>query len=290
MKQEQQSTVAQQQAALLEALLLKTTNFIALSADSTRANALKSLKNTPLLMRGLQAYRANAKALSEAALSASHPVLRQLIGEDNFRHLAQEMWRALPPERGDVAQWGGALPEFLQRLPGIQALLAEHAYLPDVAQLEWALHSAATAPDSLLDAPSFSLLSSHSADLLQLHLCDGCVLQTSAFPAAAIVQLHRKQDAVAHEQARQAIAEHQAGSPCHALVWRQGWAPRVRMACAAEAALISSTLAGQPLALALDAALAIDAHFDFSHWLSAEVQSGLLIGVLALPHPQKSQS
>jgi Putative DNA-binding domain len=290
MKQTRPQTVAQQQTALLEVLLLNTTDFIALSAYSTRAKPLKSLKNTPLLMRGLQAYRANAKALSEAALSASHPVLRQLIGEDNFRHLAHEMWLEMPAERGDVAQWGGALPEFLQRLPGIQALLAEHAYLPDVARLEWALHTVATAPDSMLDTSSFSLLSSHSADRIQLHLCAGCELQTSAFPVAAIVQLHRKQDAASHEQARQAIAEHQNGSPCHALVWRHGWVPRVRMACAAEAALISSTLAGQPLALALDAALAIDAHFDFSNWLSSEVHSGLLVGMLALPHPQKSQS
>ena len=287
-------SLAAQQTALLDALLLNTIDLIALDAEFIWASGLKRSKNAASLLRGLRAYRAHAHVQCVAALQASHPALQQLLGEDNFAHLAQNFWQAQPPERGDLARWGEGLPAFLQHLPSLKELLAEHAYLPDVAQLEWALHRAATTADSALDRASFSKLATMAPEALTLRLSPGCFLQTSAFPTAAILQLHRPQDAAMHMQARATVAQGwalDAGRKFHALVWRRGFQPCVRTVGSAEAALIAALLAKQSLIRALDAALACDASFDFSAWLQSQVgsedQGGLVIAVQSLqavPH------
>jgi hypothetical protein len=276
--------VAAQQTALLDGLFVNAIDSVALGAQSMRAIGLKEPQNKAFSTRGMQAYRAHAKAQSAAALGASYPVLHQLLGAENFMHLAQDMWAAHPPERGDLAHWGAALPAYLREHPGLQAVVNEHPFLPDVAQLEWAVHQAAVAPNSVLDAASFSRMTELPAQMLRLRLSPGCFLQTSAFPTASILQLHRPQDTAWHPQAREAVAQAwHAGKTFHALVWRRGLAPSVRPQSAAQAALIAATLAQQSLAAALDAALAIEADFDFSAWLQAVVQGpdahGLVIGM-----------
>ncbi len=120
--------LAAAQTALLDLLHLNTINSIAFSADSIAATAHFSFKNPEQTQRGLRAYRANAQELAASALQASYPVMQQLLGEENFRHLAQSMWQALPPQRGDLAQWGGALAAYLRDVPQLQALLSEHPF------------------------------------------------------------------------------------------------------------------------------------------------------------------
>ncbi len=269
-----------QQSALLAAIAsssLSAPEFIANYSINTGANGLKSPQNTVDALRGLRVYRANAQALCVSALQASHPVLQQLLGEENFRHLAQDFWQAMPPGRGDVAQWGQDVAHYLAQVPPLQALLSEHPYLCDVARLEWALHTAATASDAALDAPSFQRLTQADPAQLRLLLSPGCAVLRSAYPVVSIIQLHDGRQLDVHEEARQAIAAAQAQT---ALIWRQGFRPLLAQVDIASAALIESTLQGQSLAAALDAALAQEADFDFSAWLSASVHRGLLCAVI----------
>ena len=268
--------LAAQQTALLDLLHQNTIDSVALSADSIRGKGDFCLKNPDAALRGLRAYRANAQALAQSSLQASHPVLRQLLGEDNFRHLAQDFWQAMPPERGDVAQWGGALPAYLPQVAPLQELLAEHPYLPDVARVEWALHTAATATDAALDAPSFELLSTQDPAQLRFVLSPGCALIRSAHPVVAVVHWHDARATSEHDAAREALARHEAQN---ALIWRRGLRPMLGAADAASAALIEATLHRQPLAAALDAAFAQRADFDVSAWLQQAVQTGVLLGV-----------
>jgi Putative DNA-binding domain len=268
--------LAMQQTALLNMLHLDTIDLVALRADSMPATSQFSLKNPASTLRGLRAYRANAQALAGSALQASYPALQQLIGEENFAHLAQDFWQALPPERGDLAQWGRELPVYFLQVPQLQALLHEHPYLPDVARVEWALHAAATASDAALDAPSFQLLTDQDPAQLRLVFSPGCAVLRSAYPVVALVQLHDARASDLHEGAREAIANAEAQT---ALIWRQGLRPMLGAADAAAAALIEATLQGQSLGAALDAAFVQTSDFDFSAWLSASVQSGLLVGV-----------
>jgi Putative DNA-binding domain len=267
--------LAAQQTALLSLLFKDAINSEALGARFITANGLKDFKNTASHTRGLRAYRANAQALSASALQASYPVLEQLIGAENFRLLAYDFWQAWPPERGDLAQWGGLLAVYLPQVPQLQMLLQEHPYLPDVAKVEWALHVAATAADGALNAASFQLLTAHEPAQLCLVLSPGCDLLCSAYPVVALMQLHDARASEKHAQARQAIAD---GLPQTALVWRQGLRPMIGLVDAASAALIEAVLQGQPLSAALDRAFALASDFDFSAWLATQVQSGLLLG------------
>lgn len=268
--------LAAQQTALLDLLHLNTTDLVALCAYSMPATSHFCFKNTASTLRGLRAYRANAQALSESALMAAYPILQQLLGEENFMHLAQDFWQAMPPERGDLAQWGAELGFFLSQVPQLLALLQEHPVLPDVACVEWALHAAATASDAALDTQSFEWLTSRDPAQLRWRLSPGCALLRSAYPAAAVVQLHDARMSDAHEAARRAIAHCEAQS---ALIWRHGFRPMLNAIDAAPAALIEATLQGESIAVALDAALIQAPDFDLEAWLSASVQSGLLVGV-----------
>lgn len=271
--------LAAQQTALLDVLYLDTMNSIALSAQSMPGNGVFSLKNPDATLRGLRAYRANAQALAESALLAAHPVLQQLIGEENFRHTAHDFWQAMPPERGDLAQWGQELPAYLQQIPQLQALLQEHPFLPDVARLEWCLHTAATASDARQDASSFQLLASNDPAELRLALSPGCAVLRSTYPLVSIMQLHDERLSNMHEGALSAIAR---SEPQTALIWRQGFRPMLQSADAASAAMVEVSQQGLPLSAALDAAFAQMPDFDFSAWLSASVQTGLLLGVARL--------
>jgi hypothetical protein len=273
------ATLAKQQTALLDLLHLNTTDLIALYAEYMPANGRFCYKNPAFTLRGLRAYRANAQALAVSALQSCYPTLQQLIGEENFSHLVQDFWQARPPVRGDLAQWGSELPAYLCQVPQLQALLQGHAYLPDVAKLEWALHIAATASDAALDAESFQLLTSHDPAQIRLKLSPGCAVLRSGYPLVACVQLHHERTADTHAQARQSIAD---AEPQTALVWRQGFRPMFAAIDAASAALVETTLQGQSLADALDAALSQAPDFDFSECLATHVQAGLLMGAAQL--------
>jgi hypothetical protein len=285
------SALLAQQTSLLEALasdVLVIPKFIANYSINTGANGLKCSLNTEKTLRGLRAYRANAQVLAESALLSSHPVLQQLISEENFRHLAQDFWQAMPPERGDLAQWGRLLPVYLPQVPQLQALLQEHPFLPDVARAEWALHEAATATDAERHAASFQLLASHDPAKFRLLLSPGCALIRSAYPIVALIQLHDARASQAHSAARKAIT---GGAAQTALIWRQGLRPVIGSIDLAAAALIEATLQGQPLSAALDAACAQEADFDFSAWLVAQVQSGVILGAeLQTQSPEATSS
>lgn len=264
--------LAAQQSALLQALF-------ALRGSAARSAATGLLANLsdfhhPQTARGLAAYRSNAHASAERALLAAYPVIAALIGTENFIHLARELWHHHPPLRGDLAQWGDALPAFLEQ----HAQLAETPYLGDVARAEWALHQAAGAPDAESDLPSLARLGQEDPQGLTLTLAPATVVISSPYPVACLVTAHlygAPSLAATAQRLREGIGE-------HALVWRQGLRPRIAPITPAAAALVRALLAGADLLQALDGTCAIESQierFDFSAWLTAAVTDGLVIGV-----------
>jgi Putative DNA-binding domain len=247
-----QAGLAQQQNALLDSIF---------AANSSAPS------------RGLAAYRANAHASAQRALQAAYPVTAQLMGEDNFCYLARDFWHQHPPQRGDLAQWGGDLPAFL----AASEQLADTPYLADVAHIEWALHRCAGAHDRAQDAASFAALALHAPEVLSFLIAPGAVVLSSAYPAGAVVLAHQGQGKM-----EQAAALWHAGISQTALVWRQGFVPRLSVLDNAEIAFTSAVCAGDTLACALDLA---HVNFDFSAWLTAQVQCGLLLGVMCHPAP-----
>lgn len=196
--------------------------------------------------RGLEAYRNNLRVLAGQALAATFPSVADELGTDDFAAMAWSFWRAHPPQRGDLAEWGQDLT----------ALLSEHAGeasgLPHLARLDWACHQAERAPDVALDADSLALLGTEPLEALALRLRPGV----------------------------QCVSGH--------LVWREGWKAHHQALGALEAAFVQAVLAGQSLALALQAAevkgLADSADFDFSAWLQDALRHEWLHQVVRFPH------
>ncbi len=240
--------------------------------------------------RGLQVYQANGHGLAQRALNAVYPVLAQLIGGDSFAALARALWHTHPPERGDLAQWGGHLAAFIQRAEQ----LADEPYLPDVARLEWALHQCASAADAKAEPSSWVLLTAQDPAELTLTLAPGCTVLASAWPVTSIWQAHVQMDGsgapkatgfgtrleAAGQKLRAQVAE-------TAVVWREQLQARVREAMPGEAAFLRA-LAGpaaageapNPASICdLSSALNQAPLLDFNAWLPMAVQSGLLLGV-----------
>lgn len=259
-----------QQQSLLNALFARP--------GSAQANGALHHLHTQLdthASRGLMAYQANGHALAERCLLAAYPVIAQLIGSENFNALARDLWHSEPPRHGDLAQWGDALPAFL----AVNEQLADVPYLADVAQVEWAVHRAAGAPDAEPDLPSFVRLSSEDPETLTLLLAPGTVLITSAWPVVSLVTAHTTGEptlAEVGQRVRDRVGE-------TAVVWRQGWRPCVAVCPAGAPGLLRALQRGAALTEALGQAAD---GFDFSDWLTQAVHSGLVLGVAdATPQP-----
>ena len=276
-------TLAQQQSALLQALFVRPGSAAAETAIADLHGLLQA--HDTQTARGLAAYQANGHALAERALGSVYPVIADLIGRDNFAWLARDLWHEHPPQRGDLAQWGDALPAFLDDNPQ----LADTPYLGDVARAEWALHRAASAPDAAPNLPSFARLAQEDPQGLALTLAPGTAVIASRYPVARLVNAHRH-GTPSLAEAGQRLHE---GRAEHALIWRQGWRPRLDRIDAPTAALLTALLQGADLPQALDATTqttSTHTAWDFSAWLSAAVTDGLALGVhpLTNPHPENT--
>jgi hypothetical protein len=218
--------------------------------------------------RGLQAYRAHAGALAERALAAAFPTLQQLLGPEAFAGLARMFWHHAPPVQGDLAAWGGALPDVVARDPQ----LAGEPYLADLARLEWAVHTAAHAADGGAPRGLEHLADAEPAQL-RLQLQPGTALLSSVHPIVTLWQAHRGRAEDRLAPARAALA---AGRGEHALVRRRGWPVEVLALDDAAARFTGAVLAGRSLGAALEAG---GDGFDFAAWLIDALRSGALLAV-----------
>jgi len=247
--------------ALRQQMLLR-----ALWHDARSAVVGGWLRDGPKLARGLQAYQANAGALAERALGAAYPTVAALVGGESFAALARAFWHADAPQRGDVAAWGEGLAAFI----AADAQLADEPYLADVSRVDWAVHQAERAADG---APPQGLDALADAEHRVLRLAPGVALVPSAHPVVAIWHAHRRDDGDRFAPVRAAFAE---GRGEHALVFRSGWRGDVRVAPAPESRFVAALLQHRPLG---DALAAAGAGFDFTAWLVAALQAGLVAGL-----------
>lgn len=268
------STLEAQQQALLQALLLPGAQAVDQSLPEILIKIIA--KNLyPTSARGLNCYKSNAHAMAERALMAAYPVVNAILSTDSMAQLARALWHAHPPMRGDLAQWGDSLADFIQRSPQLNAL----PWLPNVARVEWALHLAEGAADALADHNSLALLATGDPEHLTLRLAPGLQLLHSPFSVVAVVRAHQQATETEQAQAIERLGDIWCPPIAeHALVWRLGHQPaNLRTADEAEARFLSALLAGQALLPALESC-----ELDFSAWLPEALQQGLVMGVGAL--------
>jgi hypothetical protein len=254
------SALAEQQQALLAALFAWPAHEAVRHLD-TQASGVGNMPQ-----RGLKVYQSNGHALAQRALGAAYPVLAQMLGVDSFADLARTLWHAHPPQRGDIAQWGQALADFVRSSEALQS----EPYLPDVARAEWALHCCATALDVQADLASLALLTTQDPQTLTLQLAPGLCTLSSPWPLASLL--------LAHLEGSPSLAEVglQLKNRCqqNVVIWRAGLQPKLRQAHAGELDFLQALQEGMALEPAVDAA----PELAFSDWLMLAVQTGLVLG------------
>lgn len=219
-------------------------------------------------LHGLAAYRGNAGAVAERALAAAFPTVQQLVGEASFAQLARALWQRFPPQRGDLAQYGDALPAWIE----IDPQLASEPYLADVARVDWAVHAIEQAADVEQPPAGLGLLGDTDPARLHVRLRPGLVLVASKWPVVTIWQAHRRDGADRFDPVRAALT---AQARETALVARNGWRAQVDALDAPTAAFTRALQRGLDLGRALDEAgdaLAFDLWLQralTNHWLQA---------------------
>jgi hypothetical protein len=194
--------------------------------------------------------------------------VQAMLGADDFKHLAREFWRGHPPERGDMGEWGGEFPAWLQA----HTAFTEWPYLGDCARLDLAVHHCERAADAELNAASFGLLESVEPVQLRIVLMPGTAALASAWPLATIHHAHLERDAgkaeAAFAEVRAALQDHRSEP---VVVARTGWRARVHAVDAPTLAWTRLLLGGAPLSSAL--AQAGEA-FDFAAWFTWALREG----------------
>jgi len=225
--------------------------------------------------RGLEAYRGNGAANAARALEAAYPTICALIGADEFKQLARELWADQPPVHGDLAQWGESLAAFLDAHPA----LSGWPYLGDCARLDWAVHRCERATDVQFDVPSIARLGDTEPQRLHLQLRPGSTVLVSRWPVVAIHHAHR--DGTAPDALAAARDALQAGVAESAMVCRSGWRAQVHRIDAATVIWTQRLLAGDSLAAAIDAVADASAVglFDLADWLTTALRVGWLKGI-----------
>ncbi|WP_028100524.1 MNIO family bufferin maturase [Pseudoduganella violaceinigra] len=205
-------------------------------------------------------YRGNLTSTWNKALAAAYPVIAQLLGAEFFAALAREYGRAHPSESGDLNRFGAHFEPFLRQFEHVQDL----PYLPDMARLEWQLHRIHYAVQK---------------DALQAQDIDPQTVEAQSFAWQATAQLFESEWAVAplwlaHQGAP---FPEKMNEPSRALLSRPQWTAQVTPLQAPDYIALKTLQEGKPLGAALDAAFALDEHFNVAASLQQWLQQQILI-------------
>ena len=231
--------------------------------------ALRLATAPPQAEAALASWRGNAAAVAERSLGAAFPTVRRMLGDVDFARLASEFRAAAPPTCGDLGEWGGGLPGFVDLHAGLRAW----PWLGDTARLDLALHRAGRAADGVCDTASLEALADASPAALRLVFVPGTALLESPWPLATIHAAHAAADAdrdAAFSALREAVATKRGES---VMIVREGWRPTVHRLDRAGTAWLRSLLAGRSLSDSLDRA---GPGFGFAEWLVTAVRGSWL--------------
>jgi len=96
-------------------------------------------------------YRNNFFASTSDVLKETFSTIEKLVGEDFFRALASAYIQQHPPKQPAMIFLGHDFPQFIRRFEHTQSL----PYLADIAQFDWAQHTAYFAKDATPLTPNY---------------------------------------------------------------------------------------------------------------------------------------
>lgn len=117
--------------------------FRANALDAPPASLIEAIRPAGVPAERRLAIHANhfATTLVEA-VGGVFEATRALIGAEYFGGAALRFARARPPASPCLFEYGGAFPDYLAEAPG----MADHAYVIEIARLEWLMHESFHAP------------------------------------------------------------------------------------------------------------------------------------------------
>lgn len=251
------------QPAGIEALDALQQAFGAALLDAARLPQLASrLKGDPAR---LGIYRGNLVNAWRRALASAYPLLRKVLGEQDFDALARAYGRAHPACDPDLNGFGAELADVIGGD-------GDRPWLPDLARLEWSVHESWYAPDAILRAEGAPLavlptLSPQQFEASRAVLHPSLRLQAAGWATAAF---WLAADAAGEPQRR----------PGHAMILRARWQVAVREIDAAEYAALLRLANGESFGAAFDAAFDLDEDAPIAAWLDGWLKSGVVTAIV----------
>jgi hypothetical protein len=136
----------------------------------------------------IEVYRNNYRGNLHDTLAGAYPVIEQLVGKQFFRRMTREYIGQHGSHSGNLHHYGAQMASFVAAFEPAQGL----AYLPDVAELEWACHRAYFADDdAALDMARLAQIPPEQYPHLILHPRASCHLVCSRYPVADIWHVHQ---------------------------------------------------------------------------------------------------
>lgn len=225
--------------------------------------------DTQLAEQRFALYRGNLSGTWDKTLSAAYPVLQSLVGTEFFSALARAYGLACPSQLGDLNQFGAHFSDFLRDFVHV----AQYPYFPDMAKLEWALHTAYYAENATaLDPAELAQWSPQLLDDAHLTLHPACRLIASDWAVVQLWQAHQTEGGAAPVEV---VFPTEIAQSNFGLIVRPHWKATVLPLTQSAYAALFALQQGLSLGAALDAALEVDAQFDFGaclqQWFAHEV-------------------
>lgn len=171
--------------------------------------------------RGIQAYRRNLRAKAYRALATTYRTVDLLLGSRPMAVLARLFLEEKGRTEFDWGAWGSDFPIWLASQP----VCERHPYLPDIAQLDLAVHICDRAANSQINFESMQLLDTEDSYTTCFSFSPGASLIQSDFPIVDIYSAHRK--SATNPDLASSRYKLRMGIGQTALIWRKNWQTHV---------------------------------------------------------------
>ena len=235
------------------------------AADEAILNAFEPGNLTE--QKRLNIYRNNVFSNYRSALEAIYPAIFSLVGADYFRAAAYRYIERYPSYSGDIHHYGAQFAELLSGLPGS----ADLAYLPDVARLEWSIHTAFHAADAeRLDLSRLQSITPDDYSRLCFVLNPAARLLKSDFPIRKIWQVN-----LPDYHGDQRVELNEGGE--YLLIMRRNFVMKVEAISPAASAALDAFQRKEKFDHATDRALSHDPKFDLGEFLQRFISNETIV-------------
>ncbi|MCP5423950.1 MAG: putative DNA-binding domain-containing protein [Gammaproteobacteria bacterium] len=217
----------------------------------------------------LSIYRNNTQANFTDALRITYPVVDRLVGDGFFRYAAVQYLAQHPSASGDLQEFGGSFPEFLETFEAA----AQLPYLADVARLELAQEQVFYAAEGdFLDTVALSRVPQERYGELRFILNPASRLLSSTFPILRIWQVN--QEGYHGDQS----VDLNAGGVELLVIRQRNMDVEIQNLSAGDCALLRALRDGQDFATACEQAMTAQPDFDIPAGFRRHVAQGALVG------------